>query len=355
MKNSNLFKSVLTLAVLLSASSSLLSQSQRNACWTTQTGNIGNVSIYACNNGTTVATADTLFVRHAVTIGSASNQKVDMSSMAFDIISLENGATLTPYGTNNELTLPKFSEINILAGSSIVQPGNNSVGNAIRILNNTGSVCAWGTACCTGNKSINGPALLTYTDPCAYTVALPVTMVDFKGYVKNEVVNLTWLVTDEKELSRYVVYSSVDGINFNLCGSVNATSASAGIKTYQYADYNNKSTLVYYKIKMINNDETGEWSTIVALHTAKPVTNKPLKSYPNPATDVINIKFDGAVPVNFSLLLMDMSGKVVLESNGVEASSDEYSLPLNGLVSGMYIIKLSDELGNTFINRFNIK
>jgi hypothetical protein len=355
MKNSNLFKSVLTLAVLLSASSSLLSQSQRNACWTTQTGNIGNVSIYACNNGTTVATADTLFVRHAVTIGSASNQKVDMSSMAFDIISLENGATLTPYGTNNELTLPKFSEINILAGSSIVQPGNNSVGNAIRILNNTGSVCAWGTACCTGNKSINGPSLLTYTDPCAYTVALPVTMVDFKGYVKNDVINLTWLVTDEKELSRYDIYSSVDGANFSLCGSVSATATEKGVKTYQFQDLSNKSTWVYYRIKAINNDETGEWSSIVALHTTKPVVSKPLKVYPNPAINYINLEFEGTVPSYFNVLLMDMSGKVVYQLNGVEAESNEYTLSLNGFESGMYIIKLSDEFGNSLINRFSIK
>ena len=355
MKNSNLFKTVLTLAILLSASKSLLSQTQRNACWTTQTGNIGNASIFACNNGTTVATADTLFVRHAVTIGSANNHKINMSSMAFDIISLENGATLTPAGTNNELTLPRFAEINVLAGSTIVQPSNNSQGTAIMIPNATSTVCAWGTKCCPGNQSIVGPALLTYTDPCGFAVALPVTMVDFKGFVKNEVVNLTWLVTEEKELSRYDVYSSVDGINFNLCGSVSATAVATGIKTYQFQDLSNKSAIVYYRIKAMNNDETGEWSSIIALHTVKPVANKPLKSYPNPATDVINIKFDGAVPVNFSLLLMDMSGKVVYQLNGVEAESNEYTLSLNGFESGMYIIKLSDEFGNSLINRFSIK
>jgi hypothetical protein len=355
MKNSNLFKNVLTLAILLSASKSLLSQTQRNACWTTQTGNIGNSSIYACNNGTTVATADTLFVRHAVTIGAKNNDVINMSNMAFDIISLENGATLTPAGTNNELTLPRFAEINVLAGSSIVQPSNNSQGTAIIIPNNTSTVCAWGTKCCTGNQSIVGPALLTYTDPCAFAVALPVTMVDFKGFVKNEVVNLTWLVTDEKDLSRYDIYSSVDGTNYSLCGSVSATTSAIGIKTYQFQDLSNKSALVYYRIKAMNNDETGEWSSIVALHTTKPVVNKPLKVYPNPATDYINMEFEGVVPSHFNLLVMDMSGKVILEETDVETESNEYTLSLNGFNSGMYIIKLSDECGNTLINRFSVK
>lgn len=353
MKNSNLFKTVFTLAILLSASKSLLSQ--RNACWTTQTGNIGNSSIFACNVGTSVATADTLFVRHAVTIGTKNNDVINLSSFTFDVISLENGSTLTPAGTNNELTLPRFAEINVLPGSTIVQPSNNSQGTAINIPNSTSIVCAWGTKCCTGNQSIFGPALLTYTDPCDFAVALPVTMVDFKGFVKNEVVNLTWLVTDEKELSRYDIYSSADGINYSLCGSVAATNVSTGIKTYQYQDLSNKSALVYYRIKAMNNDETGEWSSIVALHTVKPVTNKPLKVYPNPATDFISMEFVGVVPSHFNLLVMDMSGKVILEETDVETESNEYTLSLNGFNSGMYIIKLSDECGNTLINRFSVK
>ena len=353
MKYSILFVKLALCAFLLLTNLNLFSQN--NNCWTVQSGSIGSSSTFACNVGTSMATADTLFVRHAVTIGSANNQIINFSTYLLEVVSLENGATLTAYGTNNELTLPRFSHIDVLPGSAIVQPSNNSQGIAINILNATSSVCAWGTKCCTGNQSIVGPAMLSYTDPCNFTMALPVVMVDFRGVVNNGVVNLTWLVSDETELSRYDVYSSADGINFNLCGSVDATTAATGIKTYQYQDLNNKSTLVYYKIKMVSNDETGEWSTIVALHTAKPVTNKPLKSYPNPATDVINIQFDGAMPVNFSLLLMDMSGKVIFESNGIEAVSNEYSLPLSGLVSGMYIIKLSDEFGNSFINRFNIK
>jgi hypothetical protein len=52
---------------------------------------------------------------------------------------------------------------------------------------------------------------------------------------------------------------------------------------------------------------------------------------------------------------MDMSGKVVYQLDGVEAESNQYALPLNGIESGMYIIKLSDEFGNSSINRFNVK
>jgi surface protein len=87
------------------------------------------------------------------------------------------------------------------------------------------------------------------------------------------------------------------------------------------------------------------------------VTNldKPLNIYPNPATDLINLEFNGIAPSTFNVLVMDMSGKVIIKLNGVHAESNLYTLPLNGIVSGMYVVKLSDELGNTTINRFNIK
>jgi surface protein len=83
--------------------------------------------------------------------------------------------------------------------------------------------------------------------------------------------------------------------------------------------------------------------------------DKPLNVYPNPATDFINLEFKGIAPSTFNVLVMDMSGKVIIKLDGVHAESNQYTLPLNGIVSGMYVVKLSDELGNTTINRFNIK
>jgi surface protein len=182
----------------------------------------------------------------------------------------------------------------------------------------------------------------------------PFTIIDFGGFTKNDIVNLEWIVTDENDLSRYDVYSSTDGINFSLCGSVTATMAERGLKTYQFQDLSNKAALVYYRMKAINNDETGEWSSTVAINTNKSVVNKPLKVYPNPATDFINLEFDGIDASNFNVLVMDMSGKVVYKLDGVQTAINQYTLALNGIESGMYIVQLSDKLGNTTINRFSI-
>jgi hypothetical protein len=207
----------------------------------------------------------------------------------------------------------------------------------------------------TKSWTINDGGQGSCTAPTAPNQQSSFTIIDFGGFAKNDVVNLEWIVTDENDLSRYDVYSSTDGINFNLCGSVTATMTERGLKTYQFQDLSNKAVLVYYRIKAINNDETSEWSSTVAVNTTKSAANKPLKVYPNPATDFINLEFDGIDASNFNVLVMDMSGKVVYKLDGVQTAINQYTLQLDAIESGMYIVQLSDKLGNTTINRFNIK
>ncbi|MDP2176322.1 MAG: hypothetical protein Q8K70_10480 [Bacteroidota bacterium] len=103
------FLNLIALGVSLCLSLNIKSQS--NVCWTTQAGNIGNSAIFSCSSNTTLLNADTLIIKHSVTIGSSNNQVVNYASADFSIISLENNATLSPFGSNNILRLPPFAEI----------------------------------------------------------------------------------------------------------------------------------------------------------------------------------------------------------------------------------------------------
>jgi hypothetical protein len=278
------------------------------------------------------------------------NDGVDRTWVVTTSATISNAAITFTWPTSSEMT--GFDRTSLVVYTRTT--GVTGAGNWTLV--SSGSASTSGT---NHSYSVTGLSLtsgITYYYGITNSITpLPVSIIDFKGFVKNDVINLNWKVTDEKELSRYDIYSSVDGINYSVCGSVPATVSEIGIKTYQFQDLSNISALVYYKINAINNDETGEWTSIVALHTSKPVVNKPLKVYPNPATDFINLEFEGIVPSYFNLLIMDMSGKVVYQLDGVETESNQYTLPLNGIESGMYIVKLSDEFGNTTINRFNIK
>jgi surface protein len=313
----------------------------------------GDAGTGTCNDPRlTITTQTGLYDYQGVQV---TEDAVDRTWQITTTSNISNGA-ITFQWTNSSpnLELTGFTRVTL----GVYTRTSGYTGSGDWTLVNTGSATRVGTTS-SYTTSVTGLTLntgITYYFGVSNSITpLPVSIIDFKGIVKNDIISLNWTVTDEEDLSRYDIYSSTDGINFSLCGSVAATMSERGLKTYQFQDLSNKSALVYYRLKSINNDETGEWSSIVAVHTTKTVVNKPLKVYPNPATDFINLEFDGIDASNFNVLVMDMSGKVVYKLDGVETEINQYILPLNGIESGMYIVQLSDEFGNTKINRFSIK
>jgi surface protein len=317
--------------------------------WTINDGGVGT-----CNDPRLSITAQTgLFDKQGVRVNA---DAVDNTWEVTPSTNLTNAA-ITFQWTNSSpfLELTGFTRTSLM----VFTRTSGYTGSGNWTLVNTGSATRVGTTSsyftsATG-LTLNSGVTYYYGITNSTLSPLPVSIIDFKGFAKNDIISLNWTVTDEEDLNRYDIYSSTDGINFSLSGSVAATMSERGLKTYQFQDLSNKSALVYYRLKSINNDETGEWSSIVAVHTTKTVENKPLKVYPNPATDFISLEFDGIDASNFNVLVMDMSGKVVYKLDGVETEINQYVLPLNGIQSGMYIVQLSDEFGNTKINRFSIK
>lgn len=63
-----------------------------------------------------------------------------------------------------------------------------------------------------------------------------------------------------------------------------------------------------------------------------------VSAYPNPARDAANIAFELENNADVSVVLTDMSGKVVFstEQNNVAAGKNEISIPTNGLSNGVY-------------------
>ena len=63
-----------------------------------------------------------------------------------------------------------------------------------------------------------------------------------------------------------------------------------------------------------------------------------IKMYPNPATDLVNISITNYVG-DLKVDLFDINGRLV-KTKSVDFSGN-YSLDLNGLTTGVYIVKLS--------------
>ena len=71
--------------------------------------------------------------------------------------------------------------------------------------------------------------------------------------------------------------------------------------------------------------------------------------FPNPATDLILVKYAFDAPINMNLNMRDVSGRLVLSSQLKNITKGQSDLPLNGLPAGLYWIDF------TVKNQRNIK
>jgi photosystem II stability/assembly factor-like uncharacterized protein len=117
---------------------------------------------------------------------------------------------------------------------------------------------------------------------------LPVTFSSFTGINSGNFNKLKWTVSEEIDLSRYVVERSMDGSNFIPVGTIVATN-SPGLATYQMDDPVNGSTgKFYYRLKAFNRDGSYIYSDILIIRTnagsqvvilGNPVNNKLVVGY----------------------------------------------------------------------------
>jgi hypothetical protein len=75
-----------------------------------------------------------------------------------------------------------------------------------------------------------------------------------------------------------------------------------------------------------------------------------LKAYPNPTSNLINLKVTNAPMSNCKITVTDMLGRIVLESNAsLGQSNHEIQLNLENLADGVYLIQLSHSKGKNVV------
>ena len=79
-------------------------------------------------------------------------------------------------------------------------------------------------------------------------------------------------------------------------------------------------------------------------------SGKSLMVYPNPASELLNITGDFNIS---NIILFDILGKEKLVVNGINRKS--VSLRTTDLQSGVYFLKVTDEMNNNFVNRIIIR
>ncbi|SEJ82759.1 Por secretion system C-terminal sorting domain-containing protein [Dyadobacter sp. SG02] len=184
-------------------------------------------------------------------------------------------------------------------------------------------------------EGFSGFVIQTTTEP------LPVRLVSFSAKPEGKAVNLAWEIADAVNFSHFEIEHSVDGKQFEWLGNENHITDQESYAMTDYHPQTNAQGQVYYRLKMVDIDESYAYSKIVSVH----FDNSAAYVYPNPVTDQLRISLPGQNGKAATLRLINVAGQAVL-TKAVSVSNGEVRADLKSLhiSDGIYHVELT--IGN---------
>lgn len=138
---------------------------------------------------------------------------------------------------------------------------------------------------------------------------LPVTLVDFKGALKNTAVELSWNVREEKNLNVYEVQKSADGVNFENIGMVFPWDNNQVENDYAFTDNKAWQGINYYRLRSVDKDGSSKLSKIVVVRLGGRAGGE-IVIAPNPVKDRIRVVFSGLAAGQYRIEVRNTAGQL---------------------------------------------
>ncbi len=198
-----------------------------------------------------------------------------------------------------------------------------------------------------GGGSICGPGSGAAL-PAKFNNPLPVELISFKGGWERENVLLKWATASEENFSHFEIQkfnnSETEWRTISIVRGAEENTLTE--QNYSYLD-DNAIHRNYYRLKMVDKDETYEYSKIITINSIK--DNQGVSISPNPSFGVINFNITSKSSTirNGLLSVVDINGKTI-ESMLIELDSNEsmeFRMDLRELPAGVYFYSLVSSEG----------
>lgn len=169
----------------------------------------------------------------------------------------------------------------------------------------------------------------------------PIKLVNFNGALQNAAVQLNWTSAEEKNVNKFVLYRSADGINFDQITQVTAKGNSSQLIKYNYTDkdFDTFASTVYYKLQSIDTD--GSISSEKTIAIKLPEQQSKISFYPNPVSSYMTISLEAEEPHNGEIRVYSLSGKLEFNKKvDLKQGFNHFPIFLQNLNTGEYIIQL---------------
>jgi Secretion system C-terminal sorting domain len=197
----------------------------------------------------------------------------------------------------------------------------------------------------TRNTTTNYVELTGITDFSSWTLStalntLPVAFGNIKAFEQGSDIIVQWEVAAELNAAKYNIQRSSDGNSFSNIGYVTA----ANLSSYRFADHQPLTGNNYYRIWIVDRDNSDKLSRVVTINTSKA---KPgIAIFPNPATgQQIILQFASMEKGTYHLDLFNNSGQKIYTgtiNHAGGSSAETLQLPAN-ITSGVYQLKIKSK------------
>ena len=190
----------------------------------------------------------------------------------------------------------------------------------------------------------------TVTLPFVYTVSvMPVTLVSFSGSrTTDNQTSLKWITADEKDFNRFEVQRSVDALSFETVGVVDSSPDGTALKSYAFVDSHHNDEALYYRLKMLDNDKTFQYSKIISIKSSVSAAADQAvvgAFYPNPSPGAAEIDLYALEKGTWVITIIDKVGKIVRSENRI-LQKGMNTLEVSGLASGLNLVRFENEQGS---------
>ena len=177
---------------------------------------------------------------------------------------------------------------------------------------------------------------------------LPVELSSFSSNVNGRNVSLNWETKTEKNSDRFEVERSLVPTSvWSKIASIKAAVLSNSPKSYSFSDKNLQSGKYQYRLKMIDNDGTFNYSAVTEATVSLPKNFDLSQNYPNPFNPSTKINYSLPSDSRVTLEVYNVLGVRVAQLVNKDQSAGYYSVDFSSsslsksISSGVYLYKIT--------------
>jgi hypothetical protein len=197
----------------------------------------------------------------------------------------------------------------------------------------------------------NGMFLLTMP----LSTILPLDLLTLTGKGVKEGNKVTWATAQERDIEEFEVQRSNTGEknSFETVGFVKARNQS-GRQIYDFLDTKAvTTTLQYYRLKVVESTRSkSAFTKIITIESSAKRAALQFAVAPNPVGSDMHLVFDNAPLSNFTLNIMDYSGRLVRRQVFNNFKDKTLVLPMSNLATGTYLVSLQSPTGSVNTVKF---